>query len=275
VARPFLKWAGGKQWLAPYAASIIPPTSSGTYYEPFLGGGAMFFASARSKAVLSDANSELLTTYSVVRNAVEALITKLGSFPYTRRFYEEIRRRQPRTDLNRACRMIYLNKTAWNGLYRVNLDGQFNVPFGDYVNPGICQVERLRAASMALRSAALRDCDFEDAVAEAGPGDAVYFDPPYITGHTNNGFLKYNAPLFSWDDQRRLAEVAKDLAEREVHVVVSNAAHAHVRRLYRGFHCYSLQRSSRIAADSRLRGSTREVILCSVPIAGVPTRQVP
>ena len=152
--RPFLKWPGGKQWLMPRFAQILD-ISHGTYREPFLGGGAAFFAAQPQGAVLSDANSDLVATYRVVRDAVEPLIEELRSYPHEKAFFDAIRATDPDTDVRRAARFIYLNKTAFNGMYRVNRQGEFNVPFGSFVRPGICQPERLLAASLSLRAAAL------------------------------------------------------------------------------------------------------------------------
>jgi DNA adenine methylase len=264
-----LKWAGGKQWLAPLAASIVPAQFNGTYYEPFLGGGAMYFAGRPSKAVLSDLNRTLITTYEALQSDVEKVISTLRQYPYDEDFFVELRATRPRVPHRVAARLIYLNKAAFNGLYRENLRGEFNVPFGRYTNPGICQEQRLRAAAAALKGARLVSGDFEAVVSSARRGDLVYFDPPYITGHSNNGFMKYNASLFAWPDQTRLAASANALREKGVIVVISNAAHPSIARLYEGFSKYSRRRDSLIAGDSRHRAETAEVLFASTRLVAL------
>jgi DNA adenine methylase len=265
--RPFVKWPGGKQWLSHAAPSLIPTNwSAGRYYEPFAGGAAFFFSLMPARATLSDRNSELMTTYRVVRSDSHAVIRLLARYPHNEKFYYAIRDKSPRAPTALAARFVYLNRTCWNGLYRVNREGRFNTPYGRFPNPTICDRHRLQAAASLLRRARLRDGDFADIVQHAERGDLVYFDPPYITGHQNNGFLKYNAPLFSWEDQRRLARIAKQLAHRGVHVLISNADHSTVASLYPTFHLYRLHRKSLIAGPAQSRGSVSEVLISSYPI---------
>lgn len=272
--RPFLKWAGGKQWLAHAANRLVPNNFSGTYYEPFLGGGAMFFALSPGRAVLSDTNAELIATCEALRDDVESVIRTLRRYPHDRAFFERMRQRRPRTPTTVAARFIYLNKTAFNGLYRVNLNGEFNVPFGRYVNPTICQEERLREAAATLTGTNLKCEDFEVAVARAGAGDFVYLDPPYITGHTNNGFLKYNAHLFSWNDQTRLSRLASELKGRGVSVLVTNADHPAVTDLYKGFFRYREKRRSLIGGVGSVRNNVHETLLSSYPLTGMEGHEI-
>jgi DNA adenine methylase len=175
TARPFLKWTGGKQWLAPTLSPYLRPPPGRSYFEPFLGGGAMFFAVDPRRAVVSDANAELIAAYCGVRDSVERVIDGLESLKNNERTYNRLKRAVPESRVDRAVRLIYLNKTAFNGIYRVNGSGGFNVPFGNYANPTICQAERLRAASQALRGASLRTCDFGTAIRAARARDVVYF----------------------------------------------------------------------------------------------------
>lgn len=267
-ARPFLKWAGGKQWLAQIADQLVPDSFSGTYYEPFLGAGAIFFALSPRQAVLSDANVELVTTYQALRDDVESVIKRIRHYPHNQAFFEQMRRRKPRTPVTVAARLVYLNKTAFNGLYRVNLKGEFNVPFGRYKNPSICQEERLKETARALTGTAVTCSDFEEAAEKAVIGDWVYLDPPYVTGHNNNGFLKYNAHLFSWNDQRRLSKVAMRLRDRGVNVLVSNADHLAVTEQYEGFFHYRVERQSLIGGKGSVRTGTFEALMSSYPLTG-------
>lgn len=268
ITKPFVKWPGGKQWLAFAAPHLVPSNWEGRYYEPFVGGAALFFALRPTRATLSDRNSQLVATYRAIRTQSDKVIRLLSQYPYEKGFYYDMRDAAPRADTTIAARLLYLNRTCWNGLYRVNKDGRFNTPFGTYINPTICDSTRIKAAARVLWRTTLREGDFAEVVAEAKAGDLVYFDPPYITGHQQNGFLKYNAPLFSWEDQRRLARVAKELSGKGVYVLISNADHTSVRRLYGGFHCYRVRRNSLIAGPVESRGFVSEIIVSSYPILG-------
>ena len=169
VTRPFLKWTGGKQWLAAVAPALIGADVSARYFEPFVGGGSVFFALGVTRATLGDACEELIDAYRGVRDSPEKVIAALRTYPHDRAFFERIRRVDPRTPHTKAARLIYLNKTAFNGMYRVNLKGEFNVPFGRYVNPTICDSDRIRAAGQALAGVRLRAGDFE-ATTKTAPG---------------------------------------------------------------------------------------------------------
>jgi DNA adenine methylase len=265
---PFLKWAGGKRFLIETLVSSLPPLAAeGTYFEPFVGGGAVFFALQPESAQLSDSNPYLIETYEAVRDDVERVIGYLKSFKTSAAAYYDIRRSRRRNAYSRAARFIYLNKLCFNGLYRENLAGEFNVPFGRHPkNHVVCDESQLRDASEALRGATLRTCDFEVAVEGAGAGDLVYFDPPYITGHRNNGFVEYNADVFSWDDQTRLARVAGELIDRGARVGVSNAMHASITRLYRRHASLTrveIPRWSTMAGSPTKRFRTKEVLFVS------------
>jgi DNA adenine methylase len=235
---PFLKWAGGKRQILPDILRRLPERCE-TYHEPFLGGGAVFFALAARgafrRAVLGDRNADLIDAYLGVRDDVERVITRLARMPHDRSFYERLRALDPRklSGAQRAARIIYLNRTCYNGLYRVNRAGQFNVPFGRYENPRILDRENLRAASRALRGAALGAGDFEAVLARARPGDVVYFDPPYVPLSATASFTAYDREAFGPDEQRRLARVLEALRRRGVYAVLSNSDVRVTRALYR------------------------------------------
>lgn len=268
LVKPVVKWAGGKQWLAPAAPHLVPDKFTGRYFEPFLGGGAIFFAVEPAHATLSDRNEVLITAYRALRDDTEGVIRLLSSYPHDENFYYRMRAQSPRSARSVAARLLYLNRTCWNGLYRVNREGKFNTPFGRFKNPTICDPDRLRKAARLLRRAKLRDGDFETIASAAELGDLVYFDPPYITGHQHNGFLKYNAPLFSWDDQQRLARLAVDQADAGVYVLVSNADQPTVVGLYKGFNYYRVRRRSLIGSALSSRGEVIEALLSSYPLLG-------
>lgn len=266
TAQPFIKWAGGKKWLSKAVDQLKPQNWSGKYYEPFLGGGSFFFSLAPKSAKLSDINSELITTYKVIRYSHKKLIKKLNKYPYDKDFYYAIRESDPQTKLEVAARFIYLNKSCWNGLYRVNSKGKFNTPFGKHSNPTICDEDRLNEVSRALKNIDIQEENFEKALSDVKTKDWIYLDPPYITGHQNNGFLEYNKNLFSWEDQKKLAETALEMADKGANVLVSNADYPKVVELYKGFYFYRTMRRSLIGGSINSRGFVSEAIISSYPI---------
>jgi DNA adenine methylase len=255
----FLNWAGGKRGLL---AQILPhlPASYGRYFEPFLGGGSLFFSLKPKRAFLADINTPLIDAYIEVRRDVRTVIRHLSRFHFSQVAYYHVRDSSPRGSAARAARFIYLNKTCWNGLYRENLAGRFNVPFGRKKTPFVPDVHALHNASHLLRSATLSSADFATATQAVKPGDLVFLDPPYVTTHDNNGFIEYNARLFTWSDQERLAAHARALAKRGAFVAVTNAAHSDVVRLYRGFHNVALHRHSTIAGAPAARRPVKEIL---------------
>ncbi|HLY30490.1 MAG TPA: Dam family site-specific DNA-(adenine-N6)-methyltransferase, partial [Ktedonobacterales bacterium] len=210
--QPIIKWAGGKRSLIPQLRKLLPPlaTMQG-YYEPFVGSAALFFHLQHRPACLSDSNGELINLYSVVRDRVEALIVTLGIHVNEEAHYYRVRAQQPETlsEVERAARFLYLNKTCYNGLYRVNRKGQFNVPFGSYRNPTICDAPALRAASRALQGVTLRLADYETALKSAEAGDFIYFDPPYHPVSKTASFTSYTDTPFGEDEQARLANAMR------------------------------------------------------------------
>lgn len=264
--KPLVRWAGGKQWLARLGRNLLPPCFKGKYFEPFCGGAALFYALDLAPALLSDLNEELITCYAAVRDDARGVIKLLRGYPHISTYYYRLRSMKARTPRHVAARFLYLNRTCWNGLYRVNSKGGFNTPFGRRDNPDLIDRDCLLAAADRLKGVDLLNCDFATAVETAKAGDLVYFDPPYISGHQNNGFLMYNAHLFSWADQLRLAATAVALASNGIHVLVSNTNHAAVLRLYKGFHYYRVPRRSLIAGQVDSRGVVLEALLSSYPL---------
>lgn len=257
-ARPLLKWAGGKRFLTAEIAPLLQGYES--YYEPFFGGGAVFFQLSPSNSVLSDLNPELINCYEVTKDHPEELIKSLRRLKNTEESYYKVRSSSPRTAISRAARFIYLCALSFNGIYRVNLAGQFNVPYGrkDHIEP--CDADLIREISQRLQNCELLCADFEKIVEKAKSGDCVYFDPPYTVAHGTNGFVKYNEKIFSWKDQERLESVAKKLALRGVRVVVSNADHPSLRSLYKSFNVLTIERWSRISATATGRKKITECV---------------
>lgn len=256
---PLIKWPGGKRALVGSILQFIPE-KFGTYFEPFFGGGAVFFALQPSSAVLSDANEELINAYTHVRDNPEALADALRSLKNSERDYYKIRATEPRTQLHKAARLLYLTRLSFNGIHRVNLRGEFNVPYGYKTHLTTIDEEHLYLASSALMGAKLLAGDFEENTQNADKGDVIYFDPPYTVAHGLNGFVKYNERIFSWSDQERLAEHVRTLANRGCSVIVSNADHESIHTLYRGFRCHIIKRPSVIAASSSHRRQITECV---------------
>ena len=269
-AQPFVKWAGGKRSLIPALARHFPD-EIGTYWEPFVGGGAVFFAFAKriKHAILSDTNEELVLTYQVVKDDVEALIEQLRqhkrkherragqTYKDGKTYYARVRASEPSDPVEIAARFIYLNKTCYNGLYRVNSQGRFNVPEGRYRNPDICNADRLREASQALQSAAIRAGDFASIVQPARHA-LVYCDPPY-----DGVFTGYQASGFGENDQGRLRNAAKAWTRSGARVVLSNADTPAMRELYGDFRIHEAAAPRPINSKGTGRGSAAELIITS------------
>jgi DNA adenine methylase len=262
MMKPFLKWPGGKRWVAARIAAMIKPRLSGRYFEPFLGGAAVFFSLRPAQCVLSDINPDLINTYKVVRDRIRGLINEIRGLRVSEATYYELRSRVPSDPVARAARFLYLNRTAFAGMYRLNSKGEFNVPYGGERTPdALWKGALLKNASAALRHADLCACDFEFVLDAARVGDVVYCDPTYTVVHNNNGFKRYNEKNFSWDDQERLARAAVRARRRGASVLVSNAHHFEILKLYRGAQFLSLARPSTLSADPDKRREISEYLI--------------
>ncbi|MEZ4645946.1 MAG: DNA adenine methylase [Chloroflexota bacterium] len=266
AARPFLKWAGGKQrLLAQYADHFPPLTHIAHYYEPFIGSAAVFFHYQPHPATLSDCNGKLIDVYRALQTDVEAVIAALQPHHNDADYYYAIRAQNP-ADLSpaeQAARLIYLNKTCYNGLYRENSQGEFNVPFGRYKNPKICDVVRLQAAAAALRNVDLRVGDFAEVVATAVAGDFIYFDPPYAPLSPTSSFTSYHKQGFDEADQRRLAATIDDLTARGCHVMLSNSSAQLIYELYNHapYRLLEVQARRNINSKANGRGPVTELLI--------------
>jgi len=266
---PFLKWAGGKRWLAPRLGAILDTHLHLRLVEPFLGSGAVFFQLKPSKALLADCNTELIAAFRAVKDTPDTVIRLLRKLEINREVFEQLRSARPRTDSNKAARLIYLNRTAFNGLYRVNQLGRFNVPFGCKPGTQLCSESLLLGASRSLKNAAIKCQDFRVTLKRAdAKRDILYIDPPYTVKHDNNGFRRYNDNIFSWKDQEDLAKILNQLASDGAPVIVSNAHHEEVTNLYSSehFHVLPIERSTCMAASAVRRGSCTESLIVSKAI---------
>ena len=261
--RPFLRWAGGKQWISGQLAKLIP-ANIGTYYEPFLGGGSLYFSASPTTAVLSDLNLRLVEAYRALRDKPIEVIAILEKWANDKRTYYLVRDEDFGDSTHRAAQFIFLNRTCWNGLHRVNKQGKFNVPFGNH-GRAVYNVGHLLEVSRSLKKAAVHHGDFEKMISQAKRGDFVYLDPPYTSLNLKNGFRQYNENLFSWNDQQRLGCTAVKLAKLGCHVIVSNAHHDAVIELYPGFSYRQVSRHSILAASAKFRRVTTELLIASDP----------
>lgn len=270
--RPFVKWAGGKTQLLKSLERHFPKTLV-TYYEPFLGGGAVFFyiveRRPRFNAVLSDINQELITTYRVVKEHVKDLIRQLENHKAKYRlapedYYYQVRNDlEPSDDVERAARLIFLNKTCYNGLYRVNKKGKFNVPFGRYKNPKICDKENLLTVSKVLRwsNAKLLVADYQKATKDAEKGDFIYFDPPYQPVSSTANFTSYTQSGFSREEQERLGRWFRELDQRGCQILLSNSDTQKVRDIYDGYDIQTVQVLRAISCKGDGRTGHTELII--------------
>ncbi|MCP4429133.1 MAG: DNA adenine methylase [Chloroflexi bacterium] len=268
-ALPFLKWAGGKRRLLPQYAPYFPsPEEVNHYFEPFIGSAAAFFHWRFPQATLSDQNEKLIEVYQMVQKNVEGVIAALKKHRNEVDYYYEVRAQVPLSPVERAARIIYLNKTCYNGLYRENQKGAFNVPFGRYKNPKICDELRLRQASRALRDATLMVSDFAKAVEAAVAGDFVYFDPPYAPLSQTSNFTSYNKTGFDRSDQARLAEIVRQLTAKKVRIALSNSSAPLVYELYgrSEYRMIDIQARRNINSKANGRGPVKELLILNYDV---------
>ncbi|MBE9189464.1 DNA adenine methylase [Gloeocapsopsis crepidinum LEGE 06123] len=265
--KPFLKWAGGKSKLIQQYTSLFPQKIN-NYYEPFLGGGAVFFYLynnySLSYADLSDINPELINTYLCIKHDVEAVISLLEQYQkkHNKEYYYYMRSYNTDNSVERAARLIYLNKTCFNGLYRENSKGEFNVPIGKYKNPQICNSELLRVVAKALQVAQVEVKPFEAVLNYAkNHTDFVYFDPPYYPLSDTSNFTAYSRDPFNKDDQIKLKDVCVELAQRGVKVMQSNSDCPFIRELYKDFKIYEIKAARAINSNANKRGKISEVLI--------------
>lgn len=260
---PFLKWAGGKRWLVPHLEKIIEKKKFSRYFEPFLGGGAVFFSISPDSAILSDVNEDLINCYVAIKSDWREVRDRLREHHdmHSKDYYYYIRDLNSSDDcFDNAARFIYLNRTCWNGLYRVNMSGKFNVPIGTKSNV-IMETDNFDLIAEKLKNAQLISIDFERVVDMAGDGDLLFADPPYTVKHNNNGFVKYNEKIFSWSDQVRLSAALNRAKNRGAIVVATNAAHNCIEDIYKDFTLIPVLRKSVISGKSNARGAFEELLI--------------
>lgn len=258
---PFLRWPGGKRWLLKTLATKINSDLIENYYEPFLGGGAIFFHFRFKKSYLTDVNYDLINAYINVRDQHDKLIKKLKTMPNDRVSYNKFKAMNSSSNAVNAARFLYLNRMAFSGMYRVNKMGIFNVPYGgDKSLDFFWSNDLLKNCSLALSSATIECCDFSKMISKAGVNDLVFCDPPYTVTHSNSGFKRYNESIFSWQDQIRLRDEIFKAVDRGAEVILTNAADQEIANLYHPFSPQILARHSDISRRGKSEGVFSEYI---------------
>ncbi|HFI0702823.1 TPA: DNA adenine methylase [Streptococcus suis] len=268
--QPFTKWTGGKRQLLPVIKSLMPDNYN-SYFEPFIGGGAVFFELTPQKAIINDFNSELINCYRQIKDNPQKLIELLIEHQKnnSKDYYLELRsvdrdgRIHTMTDTERAARIMYMLRVDFNGLYRVNSKNQFNVPYGRYKNPKIVDSDLILSISHYLNNnnITILTGDFEKAVEDAGAGDFVYFDPPYIPLSETSAFTSYTHEGFSYEDQVRLRDVFRKLDKKGAYVMLSNSSSPLVEELYKGFNVHKVEATRTNGAKASSRGKISEFIV--------------
>lgn len=265
-ARPFLKWAGGKKQLLPELIARLPKRFH-KYYEPMVGGGALFFHLAPKLSYLADTNAELINAYLVVKGAIDPLIVDLKRHLHTEQYYYQMRNvdrlaeYSSWSDVQRASRLIFLNKTCYNGLFRVNSKGLFNTPFGRYTNPRIVNEANLHLCHRALRNSTISSCSFEEIAKYVKADDFVYFDPPYLPINQTSSFTSYCAEGFNFDMQQGLRDFCSYLDRKKVKFMLSNSHSPTTLELYRGFKIETVKAKRAINSKAEKRGDVFEIIV--------------
>ena len=259
---PFLKWAGGKRWLISNYSQVFPKNYN-SYIEPFLGSGAVYFALDPANAIVSDTNSWLVDTYKAIQEDWERIVKILHKHQraHSKDYYYKIRAQNPRNIYTRAAKFIYLNRTCWNGLFRVNQKGEFNVPIGTKTKV-IMETDDFVEISKRLSRTLILNEDFEKVIDRAQANDLIFADPPYTVKHDNNGFIKYNEVLFQWEDQIRLKEALLRAKSRGAKIISTNAHHSSIYELYESdFSLKTVDRKSVISGNSKARGNCQEYLI--------------
>ena len=262
IIKPFLRWAGGKRWLVKHISEFIPHDFN-VYHEIFAGSASIFFSLLPKVrgAFLSDLNSELMNSYVQVRDNCDEVLKYLRSYRNSEVDYYKIRSAKTRNDVEKAAHFIFLNKTSFNGIYRVNYKGIYNFPYGHRPETDFIEEDNLKLVSKRLKSALLLEHDFEEACEKVIKGDLVFIDPPYTVAHENNGFIKYNQKIFSLEDQYRLANCIYELKNRGAYFIMTNAKHPAIEAIYNGLgRRFELKRNSLIGGLHSNRNSITEYI---------------
>lgn len=236
MIKPFLRWAGGKTWLLKDIDKFLPKKFN-NYYEPFLGGGSVFIhlksnGKIQNQAFLADRNHDLINAYNIIKQETNELIEILKEYKNEKDFYYNLRDQIYTNDIHKAAQFIFLNRTSFNGIYRVNLKGEYNVPYGFKVYKLLFDFNNLIKLQHIFQDAYFNAGDFEETLETIQKDDLVFLDPPYTVAHENNGFIKYNQKIFAWEDQERLAVYIEKLKAKKAYFILTNAAHININNLF-------------------------------------------
>ncbi len=261
----FIRWAGGKSWLVPYVAQLTENLKYNNYYEPFMGGASIFFSLDLPKGgCLSDINEELVNTFCAVRDDTDRIIEYLKEYKTDEDSYYIIRESEPKDKYQRAARFLYLNANSFNGLYRVNKKGKYNVPYG-HKNATV-NYQRLLEVGKKLNGFEIKCQDFAEITPKIQKGDLIFLDPPYTVSKEDTGFVGYNSTWFSLDDQRRLAGLIDHINNVGAYYIMTNAAHETILEIFRGRgRMVTLERNSLIGGKKSYRGKVQEYIFTNIP----------
>jgi DNA adenine methylase len=257
---PFLRWAGGKRWLKPTLHKYLPKDGFNAYHEPFIGGGSIMLHLRPKEAYISDLNSELINTYIAVKDHLDLLVNYIKEYKNTEEEYYAVRATKLDDPIKQAARFIYLNYASFNGIYRVNLNGDYNVPYGKRHN-FTYNYSNLKKVSKALANVNMESGDFSNVIKNVNKGDLVFLDPPYTVTHNNNGFVEYNQKIFDIDGQERLSQLINDIKSKEAYYILTNAAHPKIKEIFnQGDSVFEVSRGSSIGGINAKRGQFSEYI---------------
>lgn len=263
-AKPFLRWAGGKKWLLKKLESIIDICEFNNYHEPFIGGGSVFFNFAPKTSFISDSNEWLIETYKSIKEDPQAIIEYLDKFKKDKENYYKIRKIDYENPFKRSAQFIYLNQMSFNGIFRVNLNGKYNVPYGNRENYNF-DFDNIISVSYALKNTKISYSDFYKTIDNVKSGDLVFLDPPYTITHNLNGFVQYNQKIFSLEDQYRLAEMIKEIKNKKAFYILTNAAHKKVKEIFDARDTIlEISRASVIGGKGAKRGKYSEYLFTNI-----------
>lgn len=271
LINPFLRWTGSKRWFIKDHIEGYVPERFNNYYEPFLGSAAVFFyiksrgEESERNFFLSDSNSELINAYIQLRDSPSLVVDQLKKLKNSEKEYYVIRNLKPRSPEKQAARFIYLNRTSFNGIYRVNSSGKYNVPYGHRQCVDVVTEPILFRISEVLQGVNINCVNFEDSLNAVNENDLVFLDPPYTVAHENNGFIEYNQRLFSWEDQEKLKRQIDIIIEKKAYFILTNASHFSITDLYKGIGSITkLSRQGKVGGRNKTRGLFNEVVIHNI-----------
>jgi DNA adenine methylase len=264
TAQPFLRWAGGKRWLKKEITELISIANYNNYHEPFIGGGAILFHLKPQTSFISDSNKELIETYLAIKDEPLIVIKKLKEFKKDKESYYAIRSENINNRFHKAAKFIFLNQMSFNGIYRVNANGGYNVPYGNREKHEF-DFENILLVSEFLKNVIIKHCDFAEALKKVKKGDLVFLDPPYTIAHNLNGFVQYNQKIFSLEDQYRLSESINKIKEAGAFYILTNAAHVKVKEIFnKNDTIKEVSRASVVGGKNSVRGQYSEYLFTNI-----------